>query len=96
MNMYIPRGTSLTWRISDPHHPTQGEGVSPQVECTHVARLCRLRRTLGIIVEKFFACAYGPPARSDRVSLREGSHCRLAAAGAATRAQLHAYPGGGV
>ena len=50
MNMHIPRGTSLTWRISDPHHPTQGEGVSPQVECTHVVRLCRLRRALGIIV----------------------------------------------
>ena len=48
MNMHIPRGTSLTWRISDPHHPTQGEGVSPQVECTHVVRLCRLRRALGI------------------------------------------------
>ena len=30
-----------------------------------------------------------------QVSLREGSHCRLAATGAATRAQLHAYPGGG-
>ena len=78
---------------SDPHHPTQGEGVSPQVECTHVVRLCRLRHTLGIIVEKFFACAYGPPGQTD--SLREGSHCRLAATGAATRAQLHAYPGGG-
>ena len=50
MYMHIPRGTSLTCRISDPHHPTQGEGVSPQVECTHVVRLCRLRRALGIIV----------------------------------------------
>ena len=93
MYMHIPRGTSLTCRISDPHHPTQGEGVSPQVECTHVVRLCRSRRALGIIVEKFFACAYGPPGQTD--SLREGSHCRLAATGAATRAQLHAYPGGG-
>ena len=34
-----------------------------------------------------------PPGQTD--SLREGSHCRLAATGAATRAQLHAYPGGG-
>ena len=33
--------------------------------------------------------------RSDSASLSEGSHCRLAATGAATRAQLHAYPGGG-
>ena len=49
-SMHIPRGTSLTWRISDPHHPTQGEGVSPQVECTHVVWLYRLRRALGIIV----------------------------------------------
>ena len=65
MYMRIPRGTSLTCRISDPHHPTQGEGVSPQVECTHVVRLCRLRRALGIIVEKFFACARGT-SRSDR------------------------------
>ena len=64
MDIHITRGTSLTWRISDPHHPTQGEGVSPQVECTHVVRLCRLRRTLGIIVEKFFACAYGPPGQT--------------------------------
>ena len=46
MNIHMPRGTSLTCRISDPHHPTQGEGVSPQVECTHVVRLCRLRRKL--------------------------------------------------
>ena len=75
-----------------PHHPTQGEGVSPQVECTHVVRLCRLRRALGIIVVEFLRLW---TSRSDRASLREGSHCRLAATGAATRAQLHAYPGGG-
>ena len=50
MYMRIPRGTSLTCRISDPHHPTQGEGVSPQVECTHVVRLFRLRRTLMVSV----------------------------------------------
>ena len=53
-----------------------------------------MRRAVGIIVEKFFAFARGT-SRSDRASLREGSHCRLAAAGAAARAQLHAYPGGG-
>ena len=81
MNMCIPRGTSLTWRISDPHHPTQGEGLSPQVECTHVVGLCRLRCVLGTIVEKFFAFARGI-STSDRASLiRAGSHCRLAAAG---------------
>ena len=40
---HTPRGTNLTWRISDPHHPTQGEGLSPRVECTHVVWLCRLR-----------------------------------------------------
>ena len=50
MNMHIPRGMSLTWRISDPHHPTQGEGVSPQVECTHVVRLFRLSRALMVSV----------------------------------------------
>ena len=94
MYMRIPRGTSLTCRISDPHHPTQGEGVSPQVECTHVVRLFRLRRTLmvSVVVESSPALAV-PPGQTD--SRREGSHCRLAAAGAATRAQLHAYPGGG-
>ena len=50
--------------------------------------------TRGIIVAKFFACAQGT-SRPDRVSLREGSHCCLAAAGVAARAQLHAYPGAG-
>ena len=77
-----------------PHHPTQGEGVSPQVECTHVVRLFRLRRTLmvSVVVESSPALAV-PPGQTD--SRREGSHCRLAATGAATRAQLHAYPGGG-
>ena len=65
MYMHIPRDTSLTCRISDPHHPTQGEGVSPQVECTHVVRLCRLRRTLmvSVVVESSPALM---ASRSDR------------------------------
>ena len=71
MYMHIPRGTSLTCRISDPHHPTQGEGVSPQVECTHVVLLYRLPCALGIVVEKFFACAYGPPGQTGSVLGRE-------------------------
>ena len=77
-----------------PHTPLSGHRLGLETQCTHVVRLCRLRRALGIIVEKFFACARGT-SRPERVSLREGSHCCLAAAGAAARAQLHAYPGGG-
>ena len=59
MNMHIPRGTSLTWRISDPHHPMQGEGVSPQVECTHIVRLYRLCRALGIVCVRVCVCVCG-------------------------------------
>ena len=53
--------------ISDPHHPTQGEGASPQVECTHVVRLFRLRRTLmvSVVVESSPALM---ASRSDRQS----------------------------
>ena len=69
MNMHIPRGTSLTCRISDPHHPTQGEGVSPQVECAHVVRLFRLRRTLmvSVVVESSPALVV-PPGQTGSVS----------------------------
>ena len=88
------RGTSLTCRISDLPHPTRVCGASPQVECAHVVRLCRLHRALGIIVVEFFAGACVPPGQTGSVlgrvaplSPRGGRGC--------DRALLHAYPGGG-
>ena len=78
----------------EPQPPLPGHRLGLETQCTHRTPFGTLLRRGASYSGGFFACARGT-SKPGRVSLREGSHCCLAAAGASARAQLHAYPDGG-